>query len=873
MDPRYQWPQGYPNNQYGAPPQTNGYHANGYPIQYQQQQQPLQQMPQGYPQSQPFQGQPRVVIPPRANQTYPQTHDDPRIQPQPRPGQPQVMIPTARPQGYIPQVQNQRIRQVQVPVQRPVQRTSNGASRNEVTAGQPRQAQTPVQRTQSLQQQTTPRPQQRTPSLPTSNQSRAPLQPQATPTQTRPLHSSPSQHPNSSPYAVSSQKSHPKVVIKQSTPHSTPNASNQQNGAPSKALPEDLTVLLLAAADEYINAARGLGARVAPVQSQADRQQYYQLMAAGLGCMEAVLKKFNQSPREEAKLRLRYASLLVEETDNHAEIDAVLAKGIALCDRSRLLDLKYSMHHLQARYQFQSNHRAALKALDKPIQDAETLQHISWVYAFRFLKLSLALQVPGRPEIATALQQLRAITSHAERRGDRAIYVTSSTFEAMVHLRSSGSDHIEHAQRAIAAARSQQLQLSAKQLGSIATLIDCIDIACTLRRGGQDEEKMLALQQKVDKEPVPHDGTFGVLIENNAEGGVSISSTGGIFRRAQDGRDELSLAWLPKKDLNMLAYYLSGLMSLNKHKGLSYLQEGFKLTQDALQRHPSRAMSLTASITQNNWLTLLDWQLRFTLGLVTSSWQHEDRPVARKHLRALQKSIGSEPFTSEVHGRLSSYLAGILDQTNGNFDSALSIYGSDDFALPAPGVHTNNLITDLAILAAMNRLLILRDPMHPEHFLTGILFTQLQPLCNDHPNQYINLAFRIVTAITQSDVPLNRQKTLMHTSTSTSQQLGNLQFMTMCLSYVTARFFWDTVSEQALRGTRASRQIANKSESKLWKAVASGICMNGFSKNGFPNDAQAARTAFLEMKDQLPPPFTGGVPVAQDQQLLGTEIF
>jgi hypothetical protein len=180
--------------------------------------------------------------------------------------------------------------------------------------------------------------------------------------------------------------------------------------------------MLLSAADEYIAAARGMGALVVRDRREADIRQYYKLMATGMGCMDTVLREFNMLPRDEAKLRLRYASLLVEETDNTAEIDEVLSKQISLCGRCRLQDLKYASLHLQARYQFKTNHRAALKALEKPIAEAETFQHIAWVYAFRFLKVSLALQIPGRLEAVPALQQLHAILAHAEKRGDRAVY-------------------------------------------------------------------------------------------------------------------------------------------------------------------------------------------------------------------------------------------------------------------------------------------------------------------------------------------------------------------------------------------------------------------------------------------------------------------
>lgn len=368
-------------------------------------------------------------------------------------------------------------------------------------------------------------------------------------------------------------------MIKRTTPQSA-SSQARPSYAPAKALPTDLSVLLLQAADEYINAARCLGPLAALARKEDDLQKYYKLMATALGCMEATLKNYVLPPREQATLMLRYASLLIEETDNDIEIEETLSKGIALCARSKFLDLKYSFQHLQARYQAKSNIRAALKSLDAPISEAETFQHMVWVYALRFLRVSLALKAPGRTEMAGALQQLHAIAHHAEKRGDRAIFVTASALEAMIHLRTPGPEHLEHAQRAIAAARSYQLQASTKELGQISALIDSIDIACSLQKGQSDREKMTALQQKADKEPGPDDGVFSVLLEKTFGGQSLTQHTGGIFRKAHDGRDELVFRWLPKTDFQMLAYYLSGLTTVPQElsRGLMYLQEGQKVT-------------------------------------------------------------------------------------------------------------------------------------------------------------------------------------------------------------------------------------------------------------------------------------------------------
>lgn len=99
-------------------------------------------------------------------------------------------------------------------------------------------------------------------------------------------------------------------------------------------------------AEEYIGAAHGMGPLAALSQREADSERYYKLMATGLGCMESVLKvgykcitrramlsklqNFRLHPRMEATLRLRYAELLSDETENYMEAETVLSKGVRL---------------------------------------------------------------------------------------------------------------------------------------------------------------------------------------------------------------------------------------------------------------------------------------------------------------------------------------------------------------------------------------------------------------------------------------------------------------------------------------------------------------------------------------------------------------
>jgi hypothetical protein len=624
--------------------------------------------------------------------------------------------------------------------------------------------------------------------------------------------------------------------------------------------------MLLSAADEYIAAARGMGALVARDKQEADVRQYYKLMATGMGCMDTVLRDFNMLPRDEAKLRLRYASLLVEETDNTAEIDEVLSKQISLCGRCRLQDLKYASLHLQARYQFKTNHRAALKALDKPISEAETFQHIAWVYAFRFLKVSLALQIPGRLEAVSALQQLHSILAHAEKRGDRAVFVAASAMEAMVHLRSGAPDRLEQAQRAIAAARSLQLQVSGKQLGSFGTLVDIIDVVCSIQTGIPDSKKSTALISSVLDEATDsmrsENGSFTVVIERSF-GGSLTSDTGGLFRKNSEARDELVFGWLPKEDLKTLCFHICAFDQIVHERGFSLIREAHQRSKSAMKRHVTYSVPISIAFAQKDWNNVLDWHSMLAIGLVACF--REDHAVANEALTILKKRAARPPYDGqEFYTRTVSYLSAVVDQRNGAFDSALRTYSSDAFQLPEGSAA--NTKTDLAILATLNRLLIVRYPGHPHQSTISTLLSRLQPLCENHPNQYIRMAHRLVHAMSSpdasTDASIMRKKTLAQAAVNRANAIQkatqNREFVTMALSYFSAAFFADQVGPKAIQAVRATHQNSMHSRKPLWKAVAFGMCMSTYQRNGCIEEAQGAQREYENIKHLLPLALTGG---------------
>lgn len=98
--------------------------------------------------------------------------------------------------------------------------------------------------------------------------------------------------------------------------------------------------LLISLAEEYFEAAH----KIAPytIQTLASNfvEKYQKLVATGLACLEVALKRVpGLDPRDEACIRLRYASVLFEETENAMEAETTLSKGIELCERVCILTL------------------------------------------------------------------------------------------------------------------------------------------------------------------------------------------------------------------------------------------------------------------------------------------------------------------------------------------------------------------------------------------------------------------------------------------------------------------------------------------------------------------------------------------------------
>lgn len=97
----------------------------------------------------------------------------------------------------------------------------------------------------------------------------------------------------------------------------------------------DTLSLLICVAEDCFSKARACVRDVGKSLQPEAVKEYHKLIATGLGCLDVAIQSNKILPRLEARIRLRYASVLVEETTNYMEAETALMKGISLCERVR----------------------------------------------------------------------------------------------------------------------------------------------------------------------------------------------------------------------------------------------------------------------------------------------------------------------------------------------------------------------------------------------------------------------------------------------------------------------------------------------------------------------------------------------------------
>lgn len=669
----------------------------------------------------------------------------------------------------------------------------------------------------------------------------------------------------------------PKPVPVASSPL-TESTSSRKHANPVISSTIDNQAVLLGLSDEYISAAYSMGAGLSTVDvDEAQLDHYHSLLATGMGCLETVLKNFRTSDaRKEARIRLRFASLLFEETDNDLEAEECLSKGISSCERSRLPDLKYAMHHLLARVWFKAGKtKAAMKAVEKLVVEVQKLNLIHWVYAFRFLRVSFGFQVQTSPgETSIMVKHLAAVVDTAvSNHNSVSAQIVASTLSAMIHLRSHSPDSVDLAQRDLAAARTHQLSQEMGSLPQVRALLDCLNLACSLVQGQPEQAsaKLQVMQGNLDtasrETSWRNEKSWSMPMGRAVTVSCDIEADScGVFRLLSNGECALNFKWLNQTQIYATGFLLSGLSAMhtnatNELKAEQFLSEGVKLSKQALPSMPQSAASASAQANhQSSILVTMRLYLVFAF-CGRSAWDSGLNGIA-----AIRRDILNWEHLPDVSTTaLLTYLEAVCKHGLADLGAALELYRSpelslnweNDFKMPT------GIVNPLKVLAGLNSILVLRTSSANAEAADRLL-AQLEPHCtmrvNGNGNEYgsraIEAAFNILKATSSSqtaaDGMIIKTKQYLQLAVRGAKMTLNNQLLCVVMNMMTTLFFSNIVGEQAEKSAKAGRSLAKKSKDKLWTAVADRMYADTLVRCGKSADAQQVRMEGEQTMQQLP---------------------
>jgi hypothetical protein len=165
------------------------------------------------------------------------------------------------------------------------------------------------------------------------------------------------------------------------------------------------------------------------------------------------------------------------------------------------------------------------------------------------------LEVGTSTDSNAAIQNIRSISSLAHQHNDRSIYIVASLMEAVAHLKSGGVEALEQVQRAIAAARTYQLD-NGSSMPQLVGLTHILDVACSILAGNPNQMKNTCKAMQVVMDDLLNQSgwsteldTLRIPIDSVPKVRNLISQdTRMVLGIREDGRDEMVMSFLNKRD-------------------------------------------------------------------------------------------------------------------------------------------------------------------------------------------------------------------------------------------------------------------------------------------------------------------------------------
>jgi hypothetical protein len=227
---------------------------------------------------------------------------------------------------------------------------------------------------------------------------------------------------------------------------------------------------------------------------------------------------------------------------------------------------------------------------------------------------------------------------------------------------------------------------------------------------------------------------------------------------------------------------------------------------------------------------------------------------ARQSLTKAQDILENDSMieTTENLHRWTKYVHAVIEQGSGNTTGAFETYQLSIFKHPAnASTRVADAHIDICTLAALNTILIIREPGHPQHHLIDPLLAQIEPLCLNHPSKSLRSAFALTKAVAVKQ-PMLKFKELLKFALEAAKAGSNQQVIGLSLSLMCRLFFVDIVGAQAEKCGRAAQNYTKKANNQLWTCVADGMLANTLEKVGKVEESRVVKAEGVQLLQNLP---------------------
>lgn len=215
----------------------------------------------------------------------------------------------------------------------------------------------------------------------------------------------------------------------------------------------------------------------------------------------------------------------------------------------------------------------------------------------------------------------------------------------------------------------------------------------------------------------------------------------------------------------------------------------------------------------------------------------------------------AEPLASLVE-----YLGGVICQGTGKFNEALSIFRRAKFDVTAdhykdPSTASQRIQRDLAVLATLNTILIIRSQPDPDGATIQRLISNAEPFCASSSNRGIHSALNFIRASSQDSQSMLSTKKYLEQALTAARNLGNNHLVCMSLALLTWKFLRGVIGTQAEKGAKAALAQAKTTHNDLWISVCKGMFADTLEVQGKIGEARVVREEARQLAElALPGP-------------------